>query len=60
MKQNEVQRETRKKEKMERDVKVLRNELENKNVENKQTMSQLQRSKDENIRLEQQLKDQRV
>lgn len=60
MKQNEVQRETRKKEKMERDVKVLRNELENKNVENKQTMSQLQRSKDENVRLEQQLKEQRI
>ncbi|XP_077972607.1 cilia- and flagella-associated protein 58-like [Styela clava] len=60
MKQNEVQRETRKKEKMERDVKGLKNDLDNKTSENKAATTQLQRSKDDNVRLEQQLKEQRI
>lgn len=60
VKQNEIQRETRKREKMERDLKNQKNELDKKTAENKLTLTQLQRSKDDNLRFEQQLKEQRV
>nr|CAB3228189.1 coiled-coil domain-containing protein 147 [Phallusia mammillata] len=60
MKQNEVQRETRKREKMEKELTSEKKELEGRAGEIKSLQSQLQRNKDENIRLEQQLKEQRI
>ncbi|CAK8688850.1 cilia- and flagella-associated protein 58-like [Clavelina lepadiformis] len=60
MKQNEIQRETRKKEKIERELINDKKELENRQGEIKALHGQLQRSKDDNVRLEQQLKEQRI
>ena len=60
MKQSEVQRETRKKDKMERELANEKKEVDNKVGEIKSLQSQLQRCKDDNIRMEQQLKEQRV
>uniref|UniRef100_H2ZK27 Cilia- and flagella-associated protein 58 central coiled coil domain-containing protein n=1 Tax=Ciona savignyi TaxID=51511 RepID=H2ZK27_CIOSA len=60
MKHNEVQRETRKKEKLERELGGGRKDLEARVGEIKNLQNQLQRCKDDNTRLEQQLKEQRV
>ena len=60
MKQNEIQRETRKKDKIERELNSEKKEVDAKNGEIKSLQSQLQRYKDDNIRMEQQLKEQRV
>ena len=60
MKQNEVQREMRKKDKMERELNNEKKEVDAKTSEIKSLQSQLQRCKDDNIRMEQQLKEQRV
>lgn len=57
---NESQREARKKEKIEKELKGAKNELENKTVELKTKHGQLQRSQEEIAKLEQQLKEQRV
>lgn len=60
MRSNESQREARKKEKIEKELKTAKNELENKTLELKTKHSQLQRSQEEIAKLEQQLKEQRV
>ena len=60
MKQNEIQRESRKKDKMERELNNEKKEVDAKMGEIKSLQSQLQRCKDDNIRMEQQLKEQRV
>uniref|UniRef100_H2ZK28 Cilia- and flagella-associated protein 58 central coiled coil domain-containing protein n=1 Tax=Ciona savignyi TaxID=51511 RepID=H2ZK28_CIOSA len=60
MKHNEVQRETRKKEKLERELGGGRKDLEARVGEIKNLQNQLQRCKDDNTRLEQQLKEQRI
>lgn len=57
---NEAQREIRKKEKLEKECKQIRSEMESKNNELKAKTTQLQRSQEENLRMEQQLKEQRV
>lgn len=60
MKNNEAQRESRKKEKMERELKTAKTELESKGGELKTKQNQLQKALDDISRLEQQLKEQRV
>ena len=60
MKQNEISREARKKDKAEREINSHKKELENKTNEIKNLHSQLQRGKDDYSRLELQLKEQRV
>ena len=60
MKNNEAQRESRKKEKMERELKAAKTELESKGGELKTKQNQLQKALDDISRLEQQLKEQRV
>ena len=60
MKNNEAQRESRKKEKMERELKMSKNELESKAGELKTKQNQLQKAQEEITRYEQQLKEQKV
>lgn len=60
MKSNEAQREMRKKEKLEKELKHIKAEGEAKYAELKTKQNQLQKSQEENARLEQQLKEQRV
>nr|XP_002129786.1 cilia- and flagella-associated protein 58 [Ciona intestinalis] len=60
LKHNEVQRETRKREKMERELGNEKKDLESRVGEIKTLQNQLQRCKDDNTRLEQQLKEQRI
>merc|ERR1712136_312394 len=60
VKQNEIQRESRKKEKMERELTNGKKDLENKAGEIKTLASGLQRAKDDNTMLEKQLKEQRI
>jgi hypothetical protein len=60
VKNNEAQRESRKKEKMERELKTAKTELESKGGELKTKQNQLQKALDDISRLEQQLKEQRV
>lgn len=60
MKQNEISRETRKKEKVEREISTQKKDLEGKSSEIKNLHMQLQRGKDDYIRVEQQLKEQRI
>lgn len=57
---NEAQREIRKKEKLEKESKQSKSEMESKNTELKTKSTQLQRAQEENLRIEQQLKEQRV
>jgi len=57
---NEAQREIRKKEKLEKECKQSKNEMESKNTELKTKSGQLQRTQEENLRVEQQLKEQRI
>ncbi|KAL5022872.1 hypothetical protein ScPMuIL_002027 [Solemya velum] len=60
MRNNEAQRETRKKDKMERELKQCKSDLENKNGEIKSMQGQIERYKQDMIKLEQQLKEQRI
>ena len=60
MKSNEAQREIRKKEKLERELKQVKNEVETKHSELKSKQNQSQKAQEENLRLEHQLKEQRV
>ena len=60
IKHTEIQRETRKKEKVEREITLQKKDLENKTADIKSLQGQLQRGKDDYSRLEQQLKEQRV
>lgn len=60
MRQNEASRETRKKEKMERELKQLQNELEYKMTDIKTMQQCLNKSKEELLKCEQQLKEQKV
>mgnify|MGYP002259996915 CR=1 FL=1 len=60
MRNNEAQREARKKEKIEKELKQAKNDLEARNAELKTKTGNLQRAQEENTKLEQQLKEQRV
>ncbi|XP_034295945.1 cilia- and flagella-associated protein 58 [Pantherophis guttatus] len=60
MRQNEASRETRKKEKMERELKQLQNELEFKVADIKTMQQGLNKSKEELLKCEQQLKEQKI
>ena len=60
MRSNEAQREMRKKEKLEREFKQVKAEAESKTSELKTKLAHLQKAQEEGIRLEQQLKEQRV
>uniref|UniRef100_A0A8C5WWS3 Cilia and flagella associated protein 58 n=1 Tax=Laticauda laticaudata TaxID=8630 RepID=A0A8C5WWS3_LATLA len=60
MRQNEASRETRKKEKMERELKQLQNELELKIADIKTMQQGLNKSKEELLKCEQQLKEQKI
>ena len=60
MRSNEAQREMRKKEKLEREFKQVKAEAESKTSELKTKQAHLQKAQEEGIRLEQQLKEQRV
>ncbi|XP_026560435.1 cilia- and flagella-associated protein 58 [Pseudonaja textilis] len=60
MRQNEASRETRKKEKMERELKQLQNELEFKIADIKTMQQGLNKSKEELLKCEQQLKEQKI
>ena len=57
---NESQRESRKKEKLEREYKTAKNELESKTAESKSKQLQIDRMKEDGGKMEQQLKEQRV
>ncbi|NXL28713.1 CFA58 protein, partial [Glaucidium brasilianum] len=58
--QNEASREARKKEKMERDLKILQAEVDNKEAEIKNLQQHIQRNKEEQLNMEQHLKDQKI
>uniref|UniRef100_A0A8C8AGH3 Cilia and flagella associated protein 58 n=1 Tax=Otus sunia TaxID=257818 RepID=A0A8C8AGH3_9STRI len=58
--QNEASREARKKEKMERDLKNLLAEVDNKEAEIKNLQQHIQRNKEEQLNMEQHLKDQKI
>lgn len=60
MRNNEAQRETRKRDKMEREMKQTKAELDAKAAEMKTMQTQIQRYKEDIGKLEQQLKEQRV
>ena len=60
VKSNEAQREIRKKEKLERELKQVKSEVETKHSELKAKQNQAQKAQEENSRLEHQLKEQRV
>ena len=60
MRNNEAQRETRKRDKMDREMKQTKADLDSKNSEIKAMQTQIQRYKEDITKLEQQLKEQRV
>ena len=60
MRSNEAQREARKKEKIEKELKQAKNDLETRTAELKTKASNLQRAQEDITKLEQQLKEQRV
>ena len=60
MRNNEAQRETRKRDKMDREMKQTKADLDSKNSEIKTMQTQIQRYKEDITKLEQQLKEQRV
>ncbi|XP_063818726.1 cilia- and flagella-associated protein 58 isoform X2 [Pseudophryne corroboree] len=60
VRQNEASRETRKKEKLEKDLKGVQNELDNKQAEMKSLQQTLHKNKEEQQKLEQQLKEQKI
>lgn len=57
---NEAQREARKKEKIEKELKQAKNDLETRTAELKTKAGNLQRAQEDITKLEQQLKEQRV
>lgn len=57
---NEAQRETRKKEKIEKELKQAKSDLETRTAELKTKAGNLQRAQEDITKLEQQLKEQRV
>ena len=60
MRSNEAQRESRKKDKLERELKQSKADLDAKNSEIKSLTAQIEKHKAENQRLDQLLKEQRV
>ncbi|XP_038613466.1 cilia- and flagella-associated protein 58 [Tachyglossus aculeatus] len=60
VRQNEASRETRKKEKLEKELKEIQTDMDNKQVEIKTLQQCVQKSKEELLKLEQQLKEQRI
>lgn len=60
MRQNEASRETRKKDKLEKEMKQLQTELDAKMTEVKTIQQNMHRNKEELLRVEQQLKEQKV
>ena len=60
MRSNEAQREARKKEKIEKELKQTKNDLEARNAELRTKTGNLQRAQEDITKLEQQLKEQRV
>ncbi|KAK4820925.1 hypothetical protein QYF61_008646 [Mycteria americana] len=58
--QNEASREARKKEKMEKELKNLLAEMDNKQAEIKNLQQHIQRNKEEQLKMEQHLKEQKV
>ena len=60
IKSNEAQRETRKKDKLERELRQARGDLDNKASDVKTLQGQIDRYKQDITKTEQQLKDQRV
>lgn len=60
MRSNEAQREARKKEKIEKELKQAKNDLETRTAELKTKAGNLQRAQEDITKLEQQLKEQRV
>ncbi|KFQ72730.1 Coiled-coil domain-containing protein 147, partial [Phaethon lepturus] len=58
--QNEASREARKKEKMEKELKNLLAEMDNKQAEIKNLQQHIQRSKEEQLKMEQHLKEQKI
>ena len=60
MRNNEAQRESRKRDKMDREMKQTKADLDAKNSEIKTMQTQIQRFKEDIGKLEQQLKEQRV
>lgn len=60
MRQNEASRESRKKDKVEKEMKQLQTELEAKLAEVKNIQQNMHRNKEELLRAEQQLKEQKV
>lgn len=60
MRSNEAQRENRKKDKLERELKQSKADLDAKNSELKSLTAQIEKHKTENQKLEQMLKEQRV
>ncbi|KAM6265398.1 cilia- and flagella-associated protein 58 [Porphyrio hochstetteri] len=58
--QNEASREARKKEKMEKELKNLLAEMDNKQAEIKSLQQLIQRNKEEQLKMEQQLKEQKI
>ncbi len=60
MRSNEAQRESRKKDKLERELRQARSDIETKSVDNKSLQAQIERYKQDMAKTEQQLKEQRV
>lgn len=60
MRNNEVSREVRKKEKMEKELKNLQAEIVNKQTEIKNLQQRIQKNKEEQLKVEQHLKEQMV
>lgn len=60
MRNNEVSREARKKEKMDKDLKNLQAEIVNKQAEIKNLQQRIQKNKEEQLKMEQNLKEQKV
>lgn len=58
--QNEVSREARKKEKMEKELKSLQDEIGKKQAEIKNLQQHIQKNKEEQQKMEQHLKEQKV
>ncbi|NXW64223.1 CFA58 protein, partial [Eurystomus gularis] len=58
--QNEASREARKKEKVEKELKNLLAEMDNKQAEIKNLQQHIQRNKEEQLKMEQQLKEQKI
>lgn len=60
VRQNEASRDSRRKDKLERELKQLQTELDNKITDMKTMQQAMNRNKEELLKLEQQLKEQKV